>query len=224
LVAVVYGEYGLALGAALFFWLAALSYTKSRLAGWSKWKRCVGSVLMAGAIAVVMCAIPFVKARIIHGVNTGVQTKGADGFSVDFRFAMLNMSRRLDVSPFWVLYSSSYGQTISPVAIAAVLSITSDYNYPVAIKTYSMRIETQCGWIRLTPIDARMVQLLFALKEPKSHSNELEDASLLDLSDSYSAMWSKPILAHEPEFGWMLFATPQSVILILEIKSGSSVY
>lgn len=61
--AVIWGAYAFAVGAALFFSLAAISYTKSATSSWGKWARWTARTGMALVITMVMCAVPFVRDR-----------------------------------------------------------------------------------------------------------------------------------------------------------------
>jgi hypothetical protein len=124
------------------------------------------------------------------------------GFNVIFKTQLMDMTRSIDKSPFWVLYKSGYGDTISPVALLDFIEITSLYSYPVSISSYAVAVNTDtCGWVYLNPIDARSHTLLFGL-------NGVNSAPVLQVeTEAYSYLWNKPIPAHATQFGMLIFDT-----------------
>jgi hypothetical protein len=64
-----------------------------------------------------------------------------------------------------------------------------------------MAIKTDtCGWVYLSPIDARGVTLLHS-------SGDLRTTQALNASRSFSVQWSDPIPAHKTRFGIFLLDT-----------------
>lgn len=128
-----------------------------------------------------------------------------EGFRVLFRTQFFDMRRDLDNAAIWVLYKSGYGYTISPVALLEFLEITSLYAHPVSISSYSVAVKTDtCGWVYLTPIDARGVMLLFG-------ASGLNAAQVIKLeNNALGNLWMKPIPAYGTQFGMLLFDTKVS--------------
>lgn len=62
--AMIWGVYSFALGAALFFSLAASSYTKKTMSSWGLWARWMARAGIAIAITIIMCAIPFTESHL----------------------------------------------------------------------------------------------------------------------------------------------------------------
>ena len=73
------------------------------------------------------------------------------GFHVVFKTQLLDMSKSLDWSPFWVLYRSGYGDTVSPVALLTYLEITSLNSRPTMITSYSLALNSASGVTQIRP-------------------------------------------------------------------------
>jgi hypothetical protein len=126
-----------------------------------------------------------------------------EGFSVVFKTELINMEHRLDENQsLWVLYTSGYGTTIAPVAFVSFLEITSLYDYPVRVSTYSLAIRTDvCGWLYLSPIDAKGVKLLWN----QEHLNPMHVLNLR--RNGFDYLWMYDVPAHGTQFGMLLFDT-----------------
>jgi hypothetical protein len=117
---------------------------------------------------------------------------------------VVNMSRRLDVAPFWVHYHSGYGDTVSPVAVFAFLEVANSYSRNIAISSYSLALESDhCEWITLSAIDTRGKRMLWG-------GEGLETLRLLNVTNSYNEIWQKPIPAGDTQFGVLIFDTPET--------------
>ncbi len=129
-----------------------------------------------------------------------VLTREDDGFHVNFKTEIIDMRRTLDGPILWVLYKGGYDDTISPVALTEFLEITSLYNHPVNISSYTTEIKTEdCGWVYLTPLNSKTLRLLWG-------TNGLNSAPVIKLGDNVlSEMWTKPIPAKSTQFGMLLF-------------------
>lgn len=81
-------------------------------------------------------------------------TDASQDFVVSEPRALINLNRNFNSSlPIWVRYSSAYGDTISPVAVALYLDLTSKISIPERVKDYQVAMNVgACGWLYLTPI------------------------------------------------------------------------
>lgn len=61
MIAVIWGVYGFAIGGAIFFWLAASSYTRKTMSTWRPWAKWGTRAGMLVVITIIMCAIPLAK-------------------------------------------------------------------------------------------------------------------------------------------------------------------
>jgi hypothetical protein len=125
-----------------------------------------------------------------------------EGFRVSFKTQFVDMRHNLDGSALWVLYKSGFGDTISPVALLEFLEITNLYAHPISISSYSLSIKTAaCGWVYLTPIRPRGVNLLWG-------ASGLNAAEIIKLENhELSQVWANPLPAYGTEFGMLLFDT-----------------
>ncbi|MGA7895768.1 MAG: hypothetical protein WCA49_21315 [Candidatus Sulfotelmatobacter sp.] len=83
--------------------------------------------------------------------------KSGPDFTITEPRALINMNREFNASlPIWVRYASGHGDSISPVAVALYLDITSHLPRQDKIQDYSAAVQTrQCGWTYLSPIRMR---------------------------------------------------------------------
>src|SRR5580704_6882101 len=87
----------------------------------------------------------------------------ADEVSVDSLTALIDTTRNVHDANIWTLYPSGYGATVSPVALFLFFGITNPYPHDLSITSYSLALRSdECGWIYLSPIDSRGVQVLWA--------------------------------------------------------------
>lgn len=63
MLAIIFGGYAFALGAAVFFWLAAKGYSKKYIGHWKPVPRWTAYIVSFLVIAVLMCLVPFLKNR-----------------------------------------------------------------------------------------------------------------------------------------------------------------
>lgn len=124
-----------------------------------------------------------------------------EGFHVVFKTEMVDMRRNSDSSSLRVLYNSGYGATLSPVSLWAFLEITNLYSRPITISSYSFAMRSDaCGWVYLSPIDARPVTLLWT-------GSGLDVAQAISLKRAFSYVWENPIPAYGTQDGFLLFDT-----------------
>jgi hypothetical protein len=166
--------------------------------GWIKFPLSIHSArsdLIIGAILIGMIALGILvwpkpeKAKI-------------EEFSISEPRSMVNMKRNLRATlPIWVRYGSGYGDTISPVAVALLLDITSNSPRPERIKSYSVAIKTmQCGWMYLSPIRMNSVRAYYVFPQGINH------AALLDFSSNgLEFTFGRDIPAFGTVSGWLLF-------------------
>lgn len=116
-----------------------------------------------------------------------------------FKFQFLNMSRRLDLAPWWVLYDSGFGKTISPVALLTFLEVSSSFSHPVSISSYAMEFESyKCPHLKLQAMDTRTKQLLWGYMG-------VDKAPMVALNNSLNISWEQPIPAYGTQRGILVF-------------------
>jgi hypothetical protein len=125
-------------------------------------------------------------------------------FSISDPRSIINMKRNFqDTSPLWARYASGYGDTISPVAVAAWIDITNNLDVLETVKDYSVAINTQqCGWVYLTPIRMRSTSFFFI------GTGQIQRALPLDFTtDGLDYILERPISPHGTVSGWLMFDT-----------------
>jgi hypothetical protein len=125
-------------------------------------------------------------------------------FSISDPRSIINMKRNFqDTSPLWARYVSGYGDTISPVAVAAWIDITNNLDVLETVKDYSVAINTQqCGWVYLVPIRMRSTSFFFI------GAGQIQRALPLDFTtDGLDYILERPISPHGTVSGWLMFDT-----------------
>lgn len=130
--------------------------------------------------------------------------------SVQFRMQFVDTSRRLDTSLFWVQYSSAYGETLSPVAVLAYVSVTSTYAHPISISSYSLELESRtCQWEKLVPMPALLGPLLWNLGAPgNTNGTDFKRMAQIQTVAAFEDIWKVPMQPYEEKFGALLFDAP----------------
>jgi hypothetical protein len=101
---------------------------------------------------------------------------------------------------FWMAYTSGYGNTASPIALAQYVDISNLRSVPETIQSYSVAIKTEeCGWIYLSPMYIRGQQIYFT-------AGGLAKAKLFDFSSNgLDYLLANPIQPHATVSGWWFF-------------------
>jgi hypothetical protein len=137
-------------------------------------------------------------------VKSEVKTEAPNGesFVISEPRFIINMKRKFEASlPFWVQYTSAYGQTISPVAVALFIDITSQIPHSEKIKGYSVAIKTvQCGWTYLVPIRMRSVRVFWVPEGGIQHAMPLDFSS-----NGLDYIFENPISPFGTVSGWLIF-------------------
>ena len=115
----------------------------------------------------------------------------------------INLTQNLgdtDSGAFWMSYTSGYGDTASPIALAQYVDITNLRSVPETIQSYSVAIKTEeCGWIYLSPMYIRGQQIYFT-------AQGLAKAKLFDFStNGLDYLLPEPIQPHATVSGWWFF-------------------
>lgn len=125
-----------------------------------------------------------------------------ESFIVSKPRCVLHMARDFRASlPIWGRYMSSHGLTISPVAVALYVDITSRVATPETIQFYRVAIKTpSCGWSYLSPMKASL-----------NHFFWLQDGGIaraipLDFSgNGLDFIFAQPVKPFATVSGWLLF-------------------
>ena len=81
-------------------------------------------------------------------------------FNTTFRMEFINTSKRLDIAPLWLTYSSAYGQTMSPVAFIIFFDFISRDGVSIAAWKMSVKTNRYQQW---TVLDAMVLQTGYLL-------------------------------------------------------------
>jgi hypothetical protein len=135
-------------------------------------------------------------------VETTVSIEKRSGplFNISDPRSMINMDRKVTASlPIWVRYNSDHGDTVSPVAVAMYLDITSNLPRQDKVQNYSVAIRTaQCGWTYLVPIRVMSVDFYWLLS--------IAQAKPLDFTtNGLENKFEKEIPAFGTVSGWLFF-------------------
>jgi hypothetical protein len=131
-----------------------------------------------------------------------VEQRSAE-FSISEPRMMINMKRDIFASlPIWVRYPTSLGDTISPVAIAMFIDITSHVPQSERISRYSVAVHTDaCGWWYLSPIRMNGVKAYWVY-------NGIKKSAPLDFTkNGLDYLLEQDIPAHGTVSGWWFFDT-----------------
>jgi hypothetical protein len=156
-------------------------------------------ILIGGVIGLGLIGVMNVLRNRAARTEAGSTPTVEQGLAVTFKMLFINMSRRLDVAPFWALYSSSYGQTASPIALLAFIEVTNRYPHPITISGYSMMFESSgCNWMKLPAMNSNMFQLLFGY-------NGLADTKVFKTDNSLNTLWKLPLTPFIAQDGFLTF-------------------
>lgn len=111
-----------------------------------------------------------------------------------------------DSAVWWLRYTSSLGDTISPMPVLLSMSITNTRDIPVTLDSLAISVQLNDGpWVDLQHINSRWGSVWYI--------TDLKDAGLLDLSENgLDTILLKPIEPHKPVRGIMFFDTPSPVL------------
>jgi len=126
--------------------------------------------------------------------------KSGPDFTITEPRALINMNREFNASlPIWVRYMSGHGDTISPVAVALYLDITSHLPRPDKIEDYSVAVQTpQCGWTYLSPIRMKSTKTYWMLSVLQARPMDFTSNGLDYEFENY-------IPAYGTVSGWLFF-------------------
>lgn len=131
------------------------------------------------------------------------QAKRIEPISIEFGAFMANMGQDLNSRGWWALYQSSFGSTMTPLALVIRLTITNNQEIPVNIAHYSLAVDTQiCGWTYLIPMHPSVTQGVALV------DTGFTDVGIFEFqSNSLAIAFKQPIPAHTAIDGWLLFNT-----------------
>jgi hypothetical protein len=134
------------------------------------------------------------------------ENRDEPGFHVEFKWAFINTSQRLDVAPFWIAYGTSAGDTISPIALVSFLEVTNASSHETSVSRWAMELQTdRCqDWIPLPSIDPAMGHILWGINA--AQTTDFHDMKLLDIT-SFNRIWSYPIPGFRSQQGLLMFDT-----------------